>query len=126
MREKLSNVTIGIMRLKSDLWLTLSVIDFAFVSSALAYSYRTLDINILPPTCFHFRYRRQAITQTFFLSSSCRNMNFLKIFHIYDIAMYARTERNLSRYFNLKNPRINQAFQRLNSKLERINGSFKR
>jgi len=33
-------------------------------------------------------------------------MNFLKIFHIYDIAMYARTEQNISRYFNLKNPRI--------------------
>jgi hypothetical protein len=46
MREKLSNVTIGIVRLKSDIWITLSVIDFAFVSSALALTLTALQTSI--------------------------------------------------------------------------------
>jgi hypothetical protein len=46
MREKLRCVTIGIMKLKSDIWITLSVIDFAFVSSALALTLTALQTSI--------------------------------------------------------------------------------
>ena len=45
--------------------------------------------------------------------------------------MCARTEQNLARYFNLKNPRTNNIpslsvrIQGLNSKLERVNGPLR-
>ena len=45
-REKLSNVTLGIMRLKSDIWITVSVIDFAFVSCTIALTLSALQTSI--------------------------------------------------------------------------------
>jgi hypothetical protein len=42
MRERLSYVTIGIKRLKSDIWKTMSVFDFAVVTSALALTLTAL------------------------------------------------------------------------------------
>lgn len=50
MGENVSKVTIGIMRLNGDIWLTVSVSDFRFVTSALAL---TLTLNILCSTCYH-------------------------------------------------------------------------
>ena len=106
MREKLRCVTIGIMKLKSDIWITLSVIDFAFVSSALALTLTALQTSIYCVQRVSFPIQEACYQTNLLPLLSWRNMNFLKIFHIYDIAMYARTEQNISGYFNLKNPRI--------------------
>ena len=42
MGENVSEVTIGIMRLNGDIWLTVSVSDFGFVTSALALTLTAL------------------------------------------------------------------------------------
>ena len=122
----------GIMRLKSDIWITVSVFDFAFVSSALALTLALRTSQYIAFNVLSFAIQEaKATRQIFFSSFSCRNMNFLKIFHITYIAMQARTEQNLARYFNLKNPRtkdlpsLSVRYQGLDSKLERVNGPLR-
>src|SRR5713226_8474659 len=85
MGEKVSDVTIGIMRLKRDIWITVSVFDFAFVTSALALTLTaplTSQYIVFNVLSFPIQ-EAKAIRQIFISSFSCRNMNFLKIFHVY-------------------------------------------
>ncbi|MDQ6864096.1 MAG: hypothetical protein M3044_09750 [Thermoproteota archaeon] len=111
----------------------LSVFDFAFVTSALALTPTAfLTSQYIAFNVLSFAIQKaKAIRQIFFTSFSCRNMNFLKIFHFTYISIQARTEQNLARYFNLKNPRtknipsLSVRNQGLDSKLERVNGPLR-
>lgn len=86
MGENVSEVTIGIMRLNGDIWLTVSVSDFGFVTSALALTLTALRtsqyivFNVLSFVIQEAKDIRQIFSSSSF---SCRNMNFLKIFHVY-------------------------------------------
>jgi hypothetical protein len=70
MGENVSEVTIGIMRLNGDIWLTVSVSDFGFALTLTAL--RTSQYNVLS---FVIQ-EAKAIRQIFSSSFSCRNMNF--------------------------------------------------
>ena len=108
MREKISDVATGIMRLKSDTWITVSVFDLALVTSALDFTLTAL-----------------------LTSQYCVQRAFILRYIVTYLAMHARTEQNLARYFNLKNPRtkhfptLSVRNQGLYSKLEGVNGHLR-